>query len=151
MSADAFFANKAGEFKTGQGINAQPKTINHMVGPWIKAMENVLCRAAKPFVIFGYGYPASKLAEHARKCYRPGMFGTVNTDLSSQDTSKTKVFNKFRTDLYRKLGIPAKVISIMHALSDNWQMHHNDFRFRVKGSLHSGEARTPRDRDWETC
>lgn len=130
--------------KPGQGISAQPKTINHIVGAYVSAAERVVRDSLDPRVLLGYGYSKPHFRELVRDRMRMNQRGdqVVCCDISEQDTSKGPWTNHFMRLLYRLCGVPDQIIDLIECANIDWEIDAREAKLKVKHKYQSGRADT---------
>ena len=135
---------KTYNLKAGQGVSAQPKPLNHPVGPWVTAAERKVVEALDARISLGYGRsPAQFRAKVKGMMSRNAKSDEVMCcDISEQDTSKGPWTNWFMRRLYRACGVPERIIDLIECANINWRIDGNGVRLKVKHKYQSGRADT---------
>jgi hypothetical protein len=132
------------QLKAGQGISAQPKTINHVVGAWVTAAERKIRKYLDPRVKLGYGYSKAQFRAHVKKLMKRNDNSDVVIccDISEQDTSKGEWTNVFMRKVYQMVGVPDQIIDIIESANIHWTIDSPNAKLRVKHKYQSGRSDT---------
>lgn len=130
--------------KPGQGISAQPKTINHIVGAYVSAAERAITCALDERVRLGYGLGKPQFRMQVKKLMQFNQPGddVVCCDISEQDTSKGPWTNHYMRRVYRLCGVPEQVIDLIECANVDWTIDAKMASLRVKHKYQSGRADT---------
>lgn len=130
--------------KAGQGVSAQPKAINHIVGAWVTAAERKITEALDPRIILGYGRSPAHLRKKLKRMMLHNKIAdeVLCCDISEQDTSKGEWTNWYMRRLYRACGVPEKIIDLIECANINWRLDGNGVRLKVKHKYQSGRSDT---------
>jgi hypothetical protein len=133
------------QLKAGQGVSAQPKPINHVVGAWVTAAERKIVEALDPRVALGYGRSPGEMRNFLKEKLMRNNASTdqvVCCDISEQDTSKGPWTNWFMRRLYRTCGVPEEIIDVIECANINWRIDGPGATLKVKHKYQSGRADT---------
>jgi hypothetical protein len=122
-----------GNVKAGQGISAGPKTLNHIAGAYVRAMEQNIMAAFREGVALAYGLNHDQLNDIVEKHTNLYLFKgddafirhngkTVSSDISQQDTTKAAHSMLFTNKLYKKLGVPENVRDFLLNQRYKWKI-----------------------------
>jgi hypothetical protein len=130
--------------KGGQGVSAQPKTLNHLVGAWVTAVERRCRKDLKDNIHLGYGYSKSKFRKIYRVLARNNRQGDAIywCDITEQDTSKGPWTNHYMRRVYNYYGCPDKIVDLIECANINWRIEAPDAKLNVSDKFQSGRADT---------
>ncbi|APG77754.1 hypothetical protein [Wuhan arthropod virus 1] len=109
------------EIKAGQGISAQPKAINIIVGATIKAMEKNLKASFKPYVKFGYGISPEDLDDWLKNIDFSNCKG-IAADIDNMDKRRGKETDFYMDIIWKMQGANVALKKIMDALNIDWPL-----------------------------
>jgi hypothetical protein len=121
-----------------QGAQAEFVCI---VGPWIMALQDLVCRRWKPGrsnLVFTSGVTAESAAAHITG--RPGEMGY--DDIESFDLDQSRPWGELMRDLSRAWGAPLAVVQLIDANIDTVGKTHGGWRYKCKGTRKSGDPYT---------
>lgn len=148
LKPESFLRGAPTEFgyltKAGQGISAQPKTVNHITGAYMMATERILREAMDKRILFGHGLgkAAFRAAVKARLTNYSPDDAVMCADITEQDTSKGPWTNIFMRRVYRSVGVPDAVIDVIEAPNVKWRIDAKCANLKVEHKFQSGRADT---------
>ncbi|APG77600.1 replicase [Beihai hepe-like virus 8] len=126
--------------KAGQGISARPKTVNHLCGCYVRAMENKLASCFRKGVTIGYGKNPCELSKHVASS---GIAQeTASVDISEQDTTKAPHVYEFSRRLHQRCGVPKFVSDILILGNWFWSLVGKELILDVQYKFQSGRPDT---------
>jgi len=130
--------------KGGQGISAQPKTLNHIFAAWNRATEQNLLACLKRGVVLPNGMSPDRFKREFDAAMKamPSDHEVVCIDISEQDTTKTDATHDFIRRVYELFGVPESVIKPIFAALSNWQARGFDYRLDDLTAFQSGVCMT---------
>lgn len=126
--------------KSGQGISARPKTVNHLCGCYIRAMENQIDLACRKGVHYGYGKNPGEMHKIVREC---GIADeTASVDISEQDTTKAPHVYEFSRRLHSTMGVPKFISDVLILGNIFWSITGKELILDVRYKFQSGRPDT---------
>lgn len=127
--------------KAGQGISAAPKSVNLIVGGFIRAFEKKFQKSLKKENVFGYGKNSLELNSIVRTADLQHT-ESVEIDISEMDCQRDSYTENFLDKIYELFGVPAGIHSFMTKLNIDWILDAKWFKVLVKEHFQSGRSDT---------
>lgn len=142
-SANSWFKTDAnGNYKAGQGISAQPKSVNLLVGALVRALSAIMSRSFHKFIPC-YGKHPTRLRQQLESMLNDEEeFNVYSFDITQFDTLHGKWSTDFMHFLFSHIGIDSWLIDLMDDLNDVWKLKSDVVQMMVKGHLQSGRSDT---------
>jgi len=142
-SEDSWFKlDKRGNYKAGQGISAQPKSINLLVGALVRALSTIISKSFQKFIPC-YGKHPSILRKTIEQMTAGHQDCKVYSfDITQFDTLHGDWSTQFMHFVFEQCGIQSWLVGLMDDLNDLWMLKTSLISMLVKGHLQSGRADT---------
>jgi hypothetical protein len=146
-----------GTTKGGQGISAQPKSINHIFGPYVRAIEMVLREKMNNKIFLGYGKNHHVLSQEISERIKSGMpvflfqgddvaffngYGGFELDISEQDRMRGHWSDLFMRRVYDLFGVPKNLVMLVEKHNVRWKLQGKEASLIVDECFQSGRADT---------
>nr|QXV86606.1 nonstructural polyprotein [Mamastrovirus sp.] len=129
------------KIKAGQGINAWSKQANLMVGPFIRAAQEVCLRCLKPNVCMVVHQSDAELKEWIEGQHN-SLLRCYCNDFTEFDSTQSNITCCAETEILRMLGVPKHITEVYKALRSSAVVSAPGHRVRAPYARMSGEANT---------
>lgn len=141
LAPDSWLKPHKGDVKAGQGVSAQPKTVNLMVGSYVRAVEKCVRAALPNNILFGFGYHPNVIANIVKYIDLMGTQG-CEMDISEFDSQRGAWTDHFMTKVYEYFGVEYKRVAWMAELNKEWILDAGNMKSKVVGGFQSGRQDT---------
>lgn len=142
LAENAVLKGKDGKLKAGQGISAQPKAVNMIVGAAVRAVEKLAVAHLRPEYLFGYGLHPTVLSDTIEAMNLTGDEKGIEIDIEQFDKQRGLWTDLYMDMIYEQYGLNTAVIRYMSALNVEWVLDSQNIKLLVKEHFQSGRADT---------
>jgi len=138
------WSESKGEFKAGQGISAQDKSINLLFGPLVRAVEAKFIASLPAAYQNCFGISNEDLKVIVTKALggKAELPEFLQTDISQFDTVHGNWSKVVMEHVFNRFGIHDALIKIADKYNTNWVLSHDIVNIWVHERLQSGRADT---------
>ncbi|APG77577.1 replicase [Beihai mantis shrimp virus 2] len=138
---DSFLRFNGFETKAGQSICPEPKGVNHLTSPFVRALEDCVLKGVDPRIHLHFGKSVTDLRNKYASCnLGPGEF--VFTDFTEFDTFHDEVSSELMRKIFTYHGIDPICIQLLEKHDEKWTLDGGSFRIKMTRHLKSGQPDT---------
>jgi hypothetical protein len=145
LATDSYLRYKDHDFKAGQGISAQPKSINLIVGGFVRALEKAIMASFPKYMRMCTGVSTKELRDHTAhilKQHKDKPRMGLALDISQFDTIHGAWSRQFMHFVFDYFGIDKTIYKIMDELNLEWTLDARYVKLQVFERMQSGRADT---------
>nr|WPV62219.1 MAG: non-structural polyprotein [Wufeng shrew hepe-like virus 1] len=143
LKSDAWLRPDSQGAKAGQGISAQPKAVNLIVGGLVRALEKKIRQFIDPRILMAQGFSKEHLnmliKDRLKNC---GDCKGLEVDVSQLDQQRGEHTDHFMRLLCKRFGVEDTLMNYMTKLNVKWTLDGRDMLLQVIRHFQSGRSDT---------